>query len=73
MNTARNVDMAQEIRTDTERMIAEVDLNENAVYLVKGGSIEKLETPSTSHGCQSIKWHDGEIVSARVENSYKYK
>lgn len=44
--------------TREEDMIAEIDLRENAVYRVKDGTIEKIDSPPTGFGEQVIFWQD---------------
>lgn len=43
---------------ERDDMIAKVDLMENAVYRVKDGEIEKIDTPPTGFGKQLITWQD---------------
>ncbi|WP_245705281.1 DUF3954 domain-containing protein [Alteribacillus persepolensis] len=38
---------------------AEIDLNENAVYRIRDGNIEKVDTPGEGFGKQIITWQNG--------------
>lgn len=40
-------------------MTAEIDLMENAVFMVKDGHLVKVDTPGNGFGTQTIKWQDG--------------
>jgi Protein of unknown function (DUF3954) len=68
MNTARNVDMAH----DTENMVAEIDLKENGIYIVRNGSITKLDSPETGFGTHTIKWEHRKPVRATKEESIHF-
>ena len=50
---------------------ATVDLNEDAVYRVKNGQIEKVDKPGDGFGKQVIHWQDGKPI--RCEISYTKK
>lgn len=68
MKAARNVDMAH----DTENMVAEIDLKEHGIYIVKNGSMFKLESPTTGFGTHTIKWEDFKPVRAMKEESIRF-
>lgn len=47
------------------RKVEQIDLNKNAVYIVKNGEIIEIESPSTGYGSQKIIWQHGKPI--RVE------
>ncbi|WP_404466556.1 DUF3954 domain-containing protein [Planococcus rifietoensis] len=56
---------------EREDMIAEVDLMENAVYRVKDGQIEKIDTPPKGFGKQLITWQDNKPFMWEVSYTSK--
>ncbi|RIJ64100.1 DUF3954 domain-containing protein [Rummeliibacillus sp. POC4] len=52
-------------------MIAEIDLNENAVYVVCQGRLQAVDPPPTGYGRQEVFWQNGEPKLAEI--SYKQK
>lgn len=46
--------------------MAEIKLNENAVYIVKNGELEKVDPPETGFGRQTINWQDGKLIHYEV-------
>jgi len=46
--------------------IANIKLDENAVYIVKNGELEKVEVPLTGFGKQTINWQDGKLQHYEV-------
>lgn len=59
------------MKIDAEKMIAEISLLENAVYRVKDGKIDKIDTPGVGFGKQIIHWQDGR--PERYEINYTKK
>lgn len=49
----------------------EIDLNEDAVYRVKDGKIEKVDKPGDGFGKQIIHWQDDKPI--RYEINYTKK
>ena len=47
-------------------MKAEVNLNEDAVYRVKDGKIEKVDKPGNGFGKQTITWQNGKPTHYEV-------
>lgn len=39
--------------------VSEINLNENAVYMVTNGKLEKVDIPGEGFGKQIITWQDG--------------
>ncbi|MGP4073794.1 DUF3954 domain-containing protein [Piscibacillus sp. B03] len=56
---------------DKNKMIAEVDLRENAVLMVRDGELVKVDTPGVGFGKQVITWQNNR--PAHVEISYTKK
>lgn len=54
-----------------KNMKAEIDLMENAVYRVKDGTLEKLDTPSSGYGKQVINWQNGKPIYYEVSYTRK--
>jgi hypothetical protein len=71
MNTARNVDMEQNIAVDSDRMTAEIDLKENAVYRVVDGQITLVDKPNDGYGKQTITWHQGKPSLCEISYTIK--
>lgn len=69
MNTARKTDAMH----NTENMVAEIDLKEHGIYIVRNGSIMKLDSPETGFGTHTIKWEDYKPVRALKEESIKFE
>ncbi|GGN54949.1 DUF3954 domain-containing protein [Oceanobacillus indicireducens] len=44
-----------------------IDLNEDAVYRVKEGKLEKLDKPATGFGEVVLKWQDGKLGRYEVK------
>lgn len=49
-----------------DEMVAEVSLKENAVYKVKDGKLEKLDTPPKGYGKQTVFWQDGKPGNVEI-------
>ena len=49
----------------------EIDLNENAVYKVKDGDIEKVDTPGEGFGKQVIAWQGGKPTHYEISYTKK--
>ncbi len=49
----------------------QIDLLENATYVVKDGKIERLEDPQSGYGKQTVLWQDGKPVIIEVNCSKK--
>jgi len=41
-------------------MTAEIDLHDNAVYVVAGGQIIQVDSPPSGYGKEEISWYKGE-------------
>lgn len=59
------------MKIDTENMVAEVSLLENAVYRVIDGKIEKVDKPGKGFGKQTITWQDGKPVVCEISYTVK--
>lgn len=60
----------RQLQTDPD-MIAEVDLHENAVYVVCQGKLQIVDTPPTGYGQQVINWYDSKPTIGEI--TYKQK
>lgn len=49
----------------------QIDLYENATYVVKDGKIERLEDPQSGYGKQTVLWQNGKPVVIEVNCSKK--
>lgn len=54
-----------------EKLIEEVDMSVDGLYLVKNGKIEVIERPSSGYGKQSVLWQNGEPVNIEVNQTKK--
>lgn len=43
-------------------MYAEIDLMENAVYIIKEGILTKVKAPSGGHGSDEVIWQGGKVI-----------
>jgi hypothetical protein len=59
------------VKVDTEKMIAEISLLENAVYRVIDGRIEKVDKPGVGFGKQIITWQNGKPIFYEVSYTKK--
>ena len=59
------------MKIDTENMIAEIDLKENAVYRVIDGKLEKVDKPGNGFGKQTITWQNGKPTHYEVSYTVK--
>jgi hypothetical protein len=59
------------VKVDTEKMIAEISLLENAVYRVIDGRIEKVDKPGNGFGKQTITWQNGKPVLCEISYTVK--
>ncbi|MCU9614105.1 DUF3954 domain-containing protein [Caldibacillus lycopersici] len=48
------------MKTDVEKMTAEIDLTENSLYIVKDGKVTKV--PAIQHGEDKIVWKNGDVL-----------
>ncbi|WP_299090376.1 DUF3954 domain-containing protein [uncultured Metabacillus sp.] len=56
-----------------ERMTANIDLMENAVYAVRDGKLLRVPTPPDGFGKQIIEWEHGKPLKGKYESSFKIK
>ena len=54
-----------------EDMKAEIDLLENAVYMVRKGVLVKVDKPPYGFGKQIITWQDGKPVTCEIRYTQK--
>ncbi|WP_258871458.1 DUF3954 domain-containing protein [Halobacillus trueperi] len=50
---------------------AEIDLMENAVYMVKDGQVVKAPAPEQGYGALTINWQGGKPCHGKIEESFK--
>lgn len=46
--------------------ISDIDLDENAVFKIVDGNVEKIDTPGDGYGKQVITWHNGKPVHCEI-------
>ena len=61
------------MKTNTDKMVAEIDLHENAVYAIREGNVFKVPTPLDGFGKQIIEWEHGKPLKGKSENTFKIK
>ncbi|RIJ63622.1 DUF3954 domain-containing protein [Rummeliibacillus sp. POC4] len=61
----------RQLQTDPD-MIAEVDLHENAVYVVCQGKLQIVDTPPTGYGTQLIYWREGKPTHSEIGFTQKF-
>lgn len=59
------------MKVDEDKLLAEIDLNENAVYRVKNKVIDKVDTPVNGFGEQIINWQEGKPEYYKVSYTKK--
>ena len=50
---------------------AKIDLNENAVYRVVDGKIDKVDKPGDGYGKQIVTWKDGKPIHYEINYTKK--
>lgn len=63
-------DMVKDLKTNTEKMTAEIDLMENATYIVKDGKLVKIPTPPKGYGNQIVSWKNGIPGLGKIEYTF---
>ncbi|NGP45990.1 DUF3954 domain-containing protein [Bacillaceae bacterium SIJ1] len=53
----------KKIPVDIESMKAEIDVSENAVYVVCDGDVECYVAPSTGYGRHEVGWKKGTVTT----------
>ena len=48
------------MKVDAEKMVAEISLMENSLYIVKDGKVKKI--PAINHGEDKIIWKNGKVL-----------
>lgn len=61
------------MKVDIEKMKAEINLMENATYIVKDGKLQKVPLPQKGYGKQIISWQDGKPCHGILEESFKFE
>jgi hypothetical protein len=56
---------------DTDKMIVEIDLMNNATYIVKDGVLTIVDTPPRGFGKQVINWQNGKPTHFDVNYTNK--
>ncbi|MGY6209895.1 DUF3954 domain-containing protein [Cytobacillus firmus] len=59
------------MKTNIEKMTAEIDLMKNAVYIVKDGHLVLVDTPPKGYGKQVISWQSGKPSHYELNYSIK--
>jgi hypothetical protein len=59
------------VKMDSNKMVAEIDLKENAVYRVIDGRIYKVDKPGIGYGKQVITWQNGKPVICEISYTVK--
>jgi len=52
--------------------VEEIDLSENAVYIVKDGELKQLPKPETGHGTHIINWQGNKPCHGKMELNLKF-
>ncbi|HLR69446.1 MAG TPA: DUF3954 domain-containing protein [Virgibacillus sp.] len=52
-------------------MKEQIDLKENAVYMIKDGELKKVDVPGDGFGKQVINWQDGKPTHYEVSYTKK--
>ncbi|MFB1100888.1 DUF3954 domain-containing protein [Terribacillus sp. JSM ZJ617] len=73
MNTARNVDMMQNVSIDKQRMIAEVPLVDGMIYTVVDGKLQVIEPPTSGHGNYNFCYQEGQVIDVVKSERVRYK
>lgn len=45
----------------------EINLTENCLYVVKNGTLTKIDAPPSGHGKQTAVWKDGSVIDVLKE------
>lgn len=53
-------------------MIAEIDLHENAVYVVCQGKLQAVDMPPSGYGTQLIFWREGKPTHSEIGYTQKF-
>ncbi|MBM7585828.1 hypothetical protein JOC86_002370 [Bacillus pakistanensis] len=61
------------MKTDTEKMTAEIDLMSNCIYVVKDGHVTKIEAPQTGYGEYTAVWKDGKVLDIIKQERVRIK
>ncbi|WP_243881341.1 DUF3954 domain-containing protein [Rummeliibacillus suwonensis] len=59
-------------KTLESKMIAEIDLHENAVYVVCKGKLQPVDPPPTGYGKQEISWQKGMPTHSEIKYTQKF-
>lgn len=49
------------------------EVQENGVYIVNGGKLIPLDTPTHGFGKQEITWQHGKVIANQVSYTQKFK
>lgn len=60
------------MNVNLEKMTAEINLAENATYIVKDGRIEVVPVPPTGYGKQTINWQGGKPCNGELVSSIRF-
>jgi len=59
------------MKTNTDKMVAEIDLHENAVYRVVDGKLDMVDKPGIGFGEQVIKWQNDKPLHYEIRYTKK--
>ncbi len=54
------------------KKVAEINLDENAVYIVKNGQIQKVESPKTGFGSQEVIWQNDQPIRVKISATEQF-
>ena len=60
------------VRKIDEDLIVEIDLHENAVYVVCDGQLKVVDPPPTGYGKQEISWQKGVPTHSEIKYTQKF-
>jgi len=59
------------LKKEYDNHTSEIDLSENAVYIVKDGEMVKAPEPTKGFGALTINWQGGKPCHGKMEESFK--
>jgi hypothetical protein len=59
------------VNRDLSKLVAEVDLEKNATYIVKDGQLILVTSPPNGYGKQVIAWQSGKVSHYELNSTHK--
>nr|WP_285846051.1 DUF3954 domain-containing protein [Metabacillus idriensis] len=60
------------VKVNIENMTAEINLMNNATYIVKDGTLKQVPSPADGYGKQVISWQGGKPCHGKLETDIKF-